>query len=1281
MKVSQALLKDRYRFQKRWQTLKKEPDDHPAKIKLLEQVQRSSSILAKRLELSPSIDYPDLPISEHRLALLELLKSQQVVIVAGETGSGKTTQLPKICLEAGFGRKAMIAHTQPRRVAAQSVARRISDELNVSLGQEVGCQVRFNNQSSEHSLVKLMTDGVLLAEIAHDRYLNQYDCIIIDEAHERSLNIDFLLGYIKRILPKRPDLKVVITSATIDVERFSKHFNNAPVVKVSGRTYPVDMVYQDAFESVDEAVEQSLAAMFELEREKKQCAGDVLVFLPGEKDIRELSNFLRKNSSFDVDVLPLYSRLSSQDQQRIFKPKKQAKRRVVLATNVAETSLTVPGIRYVIDTGLARVSRYSTRSKVQQLPIEKISKASCNQRAGRCGRTAPGVCFRLFSEEDFNNRPDFTEPEIQRTNLASVILQMQTLGMGHVGKFPFLQMPEKKLINDGYKQLFELGALDAKQHITSLGKQMARLPIDPKFARILIASNEAGCLKEMLVIVSSLATGDVRETPSDKKQAAREKHQQYQDKHSDFLTRCLLFDAIEENRQNLSNSVFKQFCQQQFLSIQRIFEWRQLHFQLSKFCQQQKFKINQEPADYATIHRCLLTGFTSQVAMQVENKRFQGARNREFMVFPASPLSKKPPKWIIAAELLQTSALFAHTVAAIEPQWISETLSHLIKRQHSEPHYSKKQGQVLAFERGTLFGLTIYDKKRVNFSSIDKKLTREIFIREALVEENLQSKLAFYRKNSELRAKLHQEEERLRKRDILISDDEIFDFYDARLPENIVNARALTHWFHKVADTTEQQALFASEQHWRKQTAGGTEQFPDSIHFGDATFGLQYQFAPGTDSDGISVLVPVTAVNRLPQFLFQWLVPGVLPEKCEAMLKTLPKKWRKPLFPIVDSAKRLLPHLQAGEQPLASALCQAIKKEFQLSVPFEAFDETKLDAYYQMNICVMGKNNKLIEQSRDLAYIKQKYADNLQKILSKETKKTLETFKAWEFGDLPEIKQEQLAGSQISSFTAVNYLPKEQAVAIEQFENRQQAASVHRQGLCRLAQMHLKQAFKYLHKQGFKKPALLLQLPKNISVDALKDDWLMAAANETFFSEGLVYKQHDFEQRLQQKKGKLTLNAQNLEAAASEAIETAFLVRKQLADVNAQVFKNSIDDISEQLNALLNDGFIFNSAGQLPHFGRYLKALLTRIERLQGSVKKEHQAMNDILPLQQQLSDLLKAEPEVAFLPQTQEYYWQLQELRVSIFAQELKTPKPVSIKRLKKLWQQLIEQKQQSML
>ncbi|PRL07164.1 ATP-dependent RNA helicase HrpB, partial [Haemophilus influenzae] len=840
---------------------------------------------------NPIVFPESLPVSQRKVEIQKLLSEHQVIVVAGETGSGKTTQLPKMCLELAFGNLGMIGHTQPRRIAARSVAARIAEELQTELGDLVGYKVRFNDQISDDTQIKLMTDGILLAEIQNDRFLNQYSCLIIDEAHERSLNNDFILGYLKQLLPRRRDLKLIITSATIDVERFSKHFNNAPIIEVSGRTYPVEVRYRPVVEEDDQDQLQGiLNAVDELQAEGR---GDILIFMNGEREIRDTAEALQKQNLKHTEILPLFARLSAQEQNKIFHP--SGLNRIVLATNVAETSLTVPGIKYVIDPGTARISRYSYRTKVQRLPIEPISQASANQRKGRCGRVSEGICIRLYSEEDFNSRPEFTDPEILRTNLASVILQMTALGLDDIEAFPFVDAPDKRHIQDGVKLLEELGAFETvqtksgeKRLLTRVGRQLAQLPVDPRLAKMILSAVNFGCVYEMMIIVSALSIQDPRERPQEKQQASNEKHRRFADKKSDFLAFLNLWRYLQEQQKALSKNQFRRQCQKDFLNYLRIREWQDIYHQIRLTVREMGLPINSEKAEYQQIHTALLSGLLSHIGLkEAEKKQYLGARNAHFAIFPNSVLFKKQPKWVMAAELVETSKLWGRMVAEIEPEWIEPLAEHLIKKSYSEPCWSKSRGAVIADEKVTLYGVPIVAARPVNYGAIDPTVSREIFIQSALVEGDWNTKHKFFKENQRLVREVEELEHKSRRRDILVDDRTLFEFYDQRIGTEVVSQKHFDTWWKK-AQQKDPELLNFERSFLINDDAEQVSKldFPNFWHQGNLKLKLTYQFEPGTDADGVTVHIPLPLLNQVEMTGFDWQIPGLREELVIALIKS-----------------------------------------------------------------------------------------------------------------------------------------------------------------------------------------------------------------------------------------------------------------------------------------------------------------------------------------------------------------------------------------------------------
>ena len=1276
--IDECMLGDRFGFARQCRALQKQAAHADTNKKLLALAQRinASALRVKsRRDNLPKVLYPeDLPVAQRLEDIRKAIADHQVVVLAGETGSGKTTQIPKICLEMGRGVEGLIAHTQPRRLAARAVAQRLAEELNTPLGDGVAYQIRFQEVASPNSYIKLMTDGILLAAIQRDRYLREYDTIIIAEAHERSLNIDFLLGYLKTLLPKRPDLKLIITSATIDVERFSAHFNNAPVIEVSGRSYPVEYRYRPQEElspdnDLGEAVE---AVLRELMAEGAHRHGDTLVFLSGERDIRELTRHLKRADLPGAEVLPLYSRLSSAEQQRIFDLRGRRGWRVVLATNVAETSLTVPGIRYVIDGGTARVSRYSVRSKVQRLPIEAISQASANQRAGRCGRVAAGIAYRLYSEADYLTRPEYTEPEIQRTNLAAVILQMLQLKLGDISEFPFVDAPDKKFVNDGFALLAELGAVNDGR-LTKLGEQLGRFPVDPRIGRLLLAAAESSCLREMLIIASALSIQDPRERPADKQQASDEKHRRFWQKDSDFAAFVALWDYAEEQRQALSSSQWRKLCQREFLSWTRMREWREVHHQLTLMCRQLGLKQNKDAADFDSIHKALLPGFLGQIATKDENREFIGARNRKLHIFPGSALFKKPPSWIVAAELAETSQLYARCVAEIDPEWVLGVNDSLLKRSYYEPHWQARSGRVMAFEQTSLYGLIIRDKKRVHYGPIAPEESREILIRQALVEGRYQGRAEFFRHNKRLMAEISELEDKARRRDILVSDEELFQYYNERIPAGITTAKHLEHWLKASAPA---KTLFLSRGELMRHNGGDVteQQFPDSLQCAGMSLALSYHFEPGHPADGVSVSVPLGNLVHLAEGRLEWLVPGLLREKCIALVKTLPKAQRKQLVPVPDFVDRALPMISASDQALLPQLADALRRLSGLQIDVKEWAANRLDDYYLMNIRVLDNAGKLLAQGRDLAALKNQLANQVQQGISEESRGgfTTKLLQDWNFGSLEKSHEFKRGGATLTAYPCLR--DDGDKVVLELAESEQDAQQKSLFGVLRLLLLRMAQQAKMLRANLFRSNAVQLQFA---AVGEQKKRWLedclLAAARQSFAVdiEQLPETEADFQRMWEAGRANFSADAESYAALLAEILGHYSDIRRVLKKLNSLSWIHSINDVNTQLQALFFEGFITElHREELSQYPRYLRAVLQRLEKLDGHYQRDRQCTLVLEPLQQQLIDFLaKAPASVRSHPLLREYRWQLEEFRISLFAQNIGTRSPVSEKRLKQLW------------
>lgn len=1285
--IAQCLLKDQHplrRSLKQLQGLQQQQDALPLLEKIIQRITRSQQIVAAR-QTPLTIRYPDeLPVAGRREEILAAIRQHQVVVVAGETGSGKTTQLPKICLEAGLGIQGRIGHTQPRRLAARAVAQRIADELQTPLGQAVGYQVRFTDHSDDHTRIKLMTDGILLAQTQHDRFLNEYDCIIIDEAHERSLNIDFLLGYLKQLLPKRPDLKIVITSATIDVERFARHFadaagNPAPVIEVSGRTFPVEMRYRSLLRSEDneedlslyDGIAEALAELRDEDRKQGQH-GDVLVFLPGEREIRECAEFLRRAQLPATEILPLYARLSAGDQQKIFRP--HGGRRVVLATNVAETSLTVPGIRYVVDTGVARISRYSYRSKVQRLPVEAISQASANQRAGRCGRTAPGVCIRLYDESDFLNRPEFTEPEIQRTNLAAVILQMLQLKLGRLQDFPFIDAPDERFIKDGFTLLQELEAVTERGDMTELGRKMARLPVDPRIGRMLLEAQQRHALREVLIIAAALSAQDVRERPPEKQQTADEKHRQWQHEESDFLTLVNLWAGYEEQRQALTQAQLRKWCSKNFLSFMRLREWRDTHRQLHLMAKELGLQEQDEAAGYDAVHKSLLAGMLSQIGFKAEGQEYLGARNRKLFIFPASGQYKKKPKWIMAAELVETSKLFARTVARIEPQWLEEIAKPLLKYQYFEPHWEQQRGQVVAFEQSTLYGLIVNPRKRVNFASIEPETARSLFIQEALVAQQFNSKLPFYRCNIQLLKDVTEYEEKSRRRDLVIDEQWQADFYARHLPAEFISQKHLERWYEK-ASAAEKKALeFTREALLSPAAAGiGANDFPTELEWQGMAFPLSYSFAPGSIDDGVSLSVPAAMLAQVPEAQVEWLVPGFIGEKVAAVLRGLPKATRKLFVPVPNSAEAFLRQASPQQGSLYAQLLQFINRTVRPPLELSGLLEIELPAHLQMNIRVL-QDGKLLAQGRDLAALKQQWAAAGQQQVQTLTHQAYQRsgIQQWDFGDLPESIQTNAGGLPVRAFPCLRRQGNELELTVEASQAAAQQA--HRQGVLHLIRTSLPE-LERLFKQSIQKVLgnrWLLAKGLSNQTDITND--LTDAAFQLVFvplDEALPLTAADFRQRLQ-RRADFMPQAEKLLQEYAGWLELRHKILKTMSGSVSLDRALACSDAKAHLERLMARGFMLSQPwAQLQCYSRYLKAIEYRLDKLQGNLPRDRQSMIEFDSLWQPYQDTRKKTTYPG--PLLQEFGWLLEEWRVALFAQPLGTREPVSLKRLEKRWQDIV--------
>ena len=1277
--LSDCMIRDRFRISKRIggaERIKNAQARAAVFDEIAFDIARSVTEVQVKASRELNVEYPEqLPVSQKREEIKEAIANNQVVIVAGETGSGKTTQLPKMCLELGLGKYGTIGHTQPRRLAARSVANRIAEETKTPLGDLVGYKVRFNDQVSEQTQVKLMTDGILLAEIQHDRYLNQYDTIIIDEAHERSLNIDFILGYLKQLLPRRPDLKVIITSATIDPERFSKHFNDAPIIEVSGRTFPVDTRYRPL--SDDEDDRDQLQGIFDAVDELcDEGMGDILIFMNGEREIRDTADALSKRKLRDTEIVPLYARLSAGEQNKIFQP--HAGRRIVLATNVAETSLTVPGIKYVIDPGTVRISRYSYRTKVQRLPIEPVSQASANQRKGRCGRIEAGVCIRLYSEDDFNSRPEFTDPEILRTNLASVILQMTALGLGDIAAFPFVEAPDKRNIQDGVRLLEELGAIQEntksdKKRLTSIGQQLSKLPIDPRLARMVLESTKLGCSKEVMVIAAGLSIQDPRERPADKQQSADDKHKRFYHEESDFLTFVNLWDYITKEQKQHSNNQFRRQCKSDYLNYLRVREWQDLFTQLHQAMREMDYKLNTEPANYQAVHTALLSGLLSHIGQKDSEKHeYQGARNARFSLFPASTLFKKQPKWIMSAELVETSKLWARINAKIQPEWIEPLAKHLIKRSYSEPHWSKKRGAVMAYEKVSLYGVPIIAKRLVNYSDIDPTLCRELFIRRAMVEGEWETKHAFYVKNRKLLEEVETLEHKSRRRDILVSDDDLFEFYDQRVAQDVVSARHFDSWWKKEKQKHPELLDFDKSMLLRSDASHVSEfDYPNFWHQNGIKLALSYQFEPGEDSDGVTVHLPLPVLNQIEPTGFDWQIPGLRHELIVALIKSLPKPIRKSFVPAPNYADAFLSRAKPLEMPLLDSLEKELRRMTGVQIDREDWNVDQIPDHLKMTFrAVDGKRRKL-KENKDLYELKASLKDKVKETLSKVADDDIEQkdLHTWSFGDLPTVYTQRRAGFEVKAFPAL--VDDKQSVSVQLFETEQQQVAAMSKGLRRLVLLNVPSPIKYLHDNLPNKSKLGLYFNPFGKIIDLINDCIAAGVDHLIAKQGgLVWKSDEFEQTKETVRAELGDTVVDIAKQVETILTTAFQINKKLKGKVDFTMAFALSDVKAQLDGLIYRGFVSDCGYQkLPDILRYLKAIERRLEKLPIDPNKDRLHILKIESVTNDYRALLNKFPTGAVIPdEVHEIRWMIEELRVSYFAQQLGTPYPVSDKRIKNI-------------
>ncbi|MDB5956339.1 ATP-dependent RNA helicase HrpA [Ramlibacter sp.] len=1278
-----------------------------------------------------AITFPEnLPVSARREEIMAAMAAHQVVIVCGETGSGKTTQLPKIALAMGrgklnapAGKGRLIGHTQPRRIAASSVAKRIAQELQTPLGEVVGYRVRFQDRLQKDASVKLMTDGILLAETQSDPLLKAYDTIIIDEAHERSLNIDFLLGYLRQLLPRRPDLKVVVTSATIDAERFAQHFASAhgpaPVIYVSGRTFPVEQRWRAFEESRDHDLNDAIADGVD-ELWRGNAPGDILVFLPGEREIREAADHLRKHLSHDVltrnaEVLPLFARLSQAEQDRVFDG--HSGRRIVLATNVAETSLTVPGIRYVIDTGTARVKRYSFRSKVEQLLVEPVSQAAANQRAGRCGRVANGICIRLYDEQDFNGRPRFTDPEILRSSLAGVILRMKSLHLGTVEEFPFIDPPARRAIADGYQLLNELGAVDDDNALTPMGAELARLPLDPRVGRMILEARERGALEEVLVIAAALSLQDVRDRPMELQAQADQQHAKFDDEKSEFSGYLRLWQWLDEARgghgkeHKLSNRQYEQLLRANFVNVRRVREWRDVHSQLLTVVTEHKWKLNDQPASYEQLHKAMLSGLLGNIGFKLEDdEAYLGARGIKFYRHPGAHLKKRPGRWIVAAELVETTRLFGRGVANIEPQWVEEVAGHLLKKQLLDPHWEKKAAEVVSLERATLYGLVIYSGRRVPFARADLQGAREIFLRAGLVAGEWEAKLPFLAANQKLVKQVEELEHKSRRQDVLVDEELIYAFYDQQVPRDVFSGATFERWYREASRSQPDLLKLTRDELMRHEAAGITSNaFPKTVRLGGVDCVSTYLHSPGDARDGLTVDVPLFVLNQVNDERTEWLVPGMLKDKIQALLKSLPQKPRSRFVPLPESATRIAQLLTAPERyangSLTDVLLKLVRDETSLDVKRTDFKLDMVPPHLFMNIRVVDEHGRQLGIGRNLGALKAELGAKARgafqalaglKVASSPSPSgggqgggaavsTAPTAKrpppnlpaegggekrytAWTFGELPELMEIRRGGTSLVGFPAL--IDRADAVTIEVFDEPQVAAAKHRAGLRRLFALQLRDALKYLEKNIPDLQKMSVAYMPLGTQEELREQIVEVALDRAFLMDPLPGNAADFGKRLDEGRGRLTLIANEVARLAGTILVEQAAAARKIKDTRIQ--PEATADAAQQLQRLVPKRFLAATPwARLQHVPRYLKGIVLRLDKLRADPARDSTRLAELRPQEQRFWRLL-AERKGAMDDRMEDFRWLLEELRVSFFAQELRTPQPVSVKRLDKAWSQL---------
>ncbi|WP_432175923.1 ATP-dependent RNA helicase HrpA [Streptomyces sp. Tue6028] len=1293
-RLAELSLRDAHRLGRRLEGARKirKPEARTAVLAEIEaEVAKGVARMSERAARIPAVSYPEqLPVSQKRDEIADAIRDHQVVIVAGETGSGKTTQIPKICLDLGRGVRGMIGHTQPRRIAARTVAERVADELDTPLGEAVGWKVRFTDQvNQDNTFVKLMTDGILLAEIQTDRELRAYDTIIIDEAHERSLNIDFLLGYLAQLLPKRPDLKVVITSATIDPERFSRHFGDAPIVEVSGRTYPVEVRYrplleEDAEDADRDQITAICDAVEELQAEGK---GDILVFLSGEREIRDTADALTKKNYRFTEVLPLYARLSHAEQHRVFQP--HTGRRIVLATNVAETSLTVPGIKYVIDPGTARISRYSHRTKVQRLPIEPVSQASANQRKGRCGRTSDGICIRLYSEDDFDARPEFTDAEILRTNLASVILQMTAAGLGDIEKFPFIDPPDHRNIRDGVQLLQELGALDPAQkdvrkRLTQTGRKLAQLPVDPRLARMVLEADRNGCVREVMVIAAALSIQDPRERPSDKQAQADQQHARFKDETSDFLAFLNLWRYVREQQKERGSSAFRRMCKQEYLNFLRIREWQDIYSQLRTVAKQMGIHLNEEDAADQSVHVSLLAGLLSHIGMKDvkdgAKNEYLGARSAKFAVFPGSALFKKPPRFVMSAELVETSRLWARVNAKIEPEWVEPLAGHLLKRTYSEPHWEKDQAAVMAYEKVTLYGVPIVAQRKVNYGRIDPEASRELFIRNALVEGDWRTHHKFFADNRKLLTEVEELEHRARRRDILVDDETLFDFYDQRVPEHVVSGAHFDSWWkHKRHD--EPELLDFERSMLINERAGDVskDDYPDTWRQGRLKFKVTYQFEPGADADGVTVHIPLQVLNQVTDEGFDWQIPGLREEVVTELIRSLPKPIRRNYVPAPNFAQRFLERAVPLQEPLTVTMARELKRMVGVPLTADDFDWSRVPDHLKITFRIVDERRRKLAEDKDLEALKLRLKPKARKAISQAAAATAERtggeslersgLADWTIGSLTRVFETRRAGQPVKAYPAL--VDDGDTVSVRLFDTEAEQQQAMWKGTRRLILRNIPvNPGKFASDKLSNAQKLALSANPHGSVQALFDDCAMAAADKLIGDfGGPAWDEESYRKLYDKVRAEIVDTTVRTVGQVQQVLAAWQACERRLKGVRSPTLLTNLTDVRGQLDALVKPGFVTETGlRRLPDLMRYLVAADRRLQQMPTNVQRDTTRMEKVHEMRDEYAWLLEQLPQGRPVPQqVLDIRWMIEELRVSYFAHALGTAYPVSDKRIVK--------------